>query len=214
MLKKTSVSLSLLLLVGAFTMLVPSEIQAKGPLFPRPYAFAWDWGVAPFDSPFGYINFSVDPLSAEWGPLDGFYPWGTAWALGYNGWGDDPTVWLSNWLRYTRHQNDGSDSRVLNVALMRPMPTDRRLDDPSLVRSLNGTDQPGRTLRGVPHPRSASDRNSSQTRSTRSTSYNAREASGRTYGSGGGYSGQTSTQTSSTGSTPYGGASHSAPKNR
>jgi hypothetical protein len=223
MTKKTAISLSLLLLAGTLMMLVPSEILAQGPFSPRPYAFAWDWGVAPFDSPYGYLNGPVDPFSAEWAPWDVSYTdWAsTAWALGYNGWDQD--AWWCNFLRLQNHRQPGSgstgvhllavDSWKLNVALMRPMPDVRHRDDLALVRSLDETDRPARTLRGVPHPRPASAQNPSLVRSAGTPSYGRGNDSGRSYGSGG-YSGQNSSSIHSTGTTSYSGSSYSTVKSR
>lgn len=133
MTKKALFSLSLFLLAGTLMMLVPSEIRAQVPLCPRPYAFAWDWGVQPFDSPFGYLDGPVDPTSAEWGPLDACYGcwWANnVWVLGY---GMDPDRWWYNmWLR-TGSRKLGSDSRGHDVALLRPIPA--------------------LTYRGSPHPK-------------------------------------------------------------
>jgi len=122
MTKTTLFSLSLLLLIGSLVMLVPSEILAQGPFCPKPYAFAWDWGVEPFDSPFGYLNQPVDPTSAEWGPLDGCYGcwWASnVWALGYNM--DPDRWWYYMWLQ-TGSPKKGSDPRGPDVALTQPIP--------------------------------------------------------------------------------------------
>jgi hypothetical protein len=213
MTKKVAVSLSLVLLAGSLMMLVPSEVRAQGPLCPRPYAFAWDWGYAPFDSPYGYLNSPVNPLSAEWGPMDSACScWAsTAWALGLNAWDSDS--WLSNFLRYSRHSNygsnsprglkQGSESRRLVVAVLRPMPTDRHPSDPALRgSSADKPDRATRSNRGTSHRATTSGQSSTLTGYEYSTT-----------SSGGGYSGQNSSSAYSSGTTSSGGASYSG-KNR
>lgn len=199
--KKVAASFGLFLVIVTPMMLASSEVQAQGAFCGRPYTFGWDWGYAPFASPFGYLDGPVDPYSAEWAPWDGFcFCWsGDAWAMGYDG-SYSSLYWYTPW-RYEGGRRK-SKARGFDVAVLRPMPAVDHRGEPSLRRS--STDAPGRATRsnrGTSHRGTTWGQNISQ----------AGYGTSPTYG-GGGYSGQYSSS-SSAGVSPSSGGSYSG-KNR